>query len=87
MSQPTILLPEGVTASTLNGDRPLTTYRIGDTVILSTQDSIARPGLITAVMLGKQGFEGHHAVVRVRPDELPNLLAVLADLHRTAVTA
>ena len=83
----TTLLPEGVTTYTLDGERPHTTYRLGDTVILAAQDSVARPGLITAVMYGTKGiFEGY-CVVRVTPTQLPNLLAVLADLHRTAVTA
>lgn len=79
--------PEGVTTSTLDGDRPHTTYRLGDTVILATQDSVAHPGLITAVVYGTKGiFEGY-CVVRVTPTQLPNLLAVLADLHRSASRA
>lgn len=83
-----IELPEGVTPYTLDGERPHTTYRLSDdTIILAAQDSVARPGLITAVMYGTKGiFEGY-CIVRVTPTQLPNLLAVLADLHRTAVTA
>lgn len=83
----TTLLPEGVTMTTLDGDRPITTYRLGDTVLAGVQDSLARPGLLMAVIYGADGMAGRHAVVRVTPDQLPNLLAVLADLHRTAVTA
>lgn len=82
-----IELPEGVIPYTLDGERPHTTYRLGDTVILAAQDSVAHPGMITAVVYGAKGiFEGY-CIVRVTPTQLPNLLAVLADLHRTAVTA
>lgn len=82
-----IVLPEGVTPYTLDGERPHTTYRIGDTIILAAQGSVAHPGLITAVVYGTKGiFEGY-CVVRVTPTQLPNLLAVLVDLHRSASRA
>ena len=63
-------LPEGVTTSTLDGEYPHTTYRLGDTV-----------------MHDSDGLEGRHAVVRVSPEQLPHLLAVLTDLHRPASRA
>ena len=83
-----IVLPEGVTPYTLDGERPHTTYRLDDdTIILATQDSVAHPGLITAVVYGTKGiFEGY-CVVRVTPTQLPSLLAVLTDLHRSASRA
>lgn len=83
----TTLLPEGVTTYTLDGDNPHTTYKLGDTVLLGAQNSVSRPGLIVAAIPGSSGLAGCCAVVRVTLNELPNLLAVLADLHRTAVTA
>jgi hypothetical protein len=81
--------PEGVTTYTLDGERPHTTYRLSDddTIILATQDSVAHPGLITAVVYGTKGIFDGYCVVRVTPTQLPNLLAVLTDLHRTASRA
>lgn len=79
-----IVLPEGVTTSTLDGEYPHTTYRLGDTVILAAQPSVAHPGLITAVVYSTQGIYNPdgYAVVRVTEAQLPKLLAVLTDLHR-----
>lgn len=87
MSQPTLLLPEGVTTSTLDGEYPHTTYRLGDTVIASAQPSIANPSQFVTVVHDSDGLEGRHAVVRVSPEQLPHLLAVLTDLHRPASRA
>lgn len=79
--------PEGVTTSTLDGEYPHTTYRLGDTVIASAQPSIAHPSQFVTVVHDADGLDGRHAVVRVSPEQLPYLLAVLADLHRPASRA
>lgn len=83
MSEP-IVLPEGVTTYTIDGERPHTTYKLGDEVLLGAQDCLSRPGLILAAIHGR---DDKWAVVRVSPEQLPNLVAVLADLHRPVVTA
>ena len=40
-----------------------------------------------AVVHDADGLDGRHAVVRVSPEQLPYLLAVLTDLHRSASRA
>lgn len=87
MSDNNIPLPEGVATSTLDGEYPHTTYRLGDTVIASAQPSIANPSQFVTVVHDSDGLDGRHAVVRVSPEQLPSLLAVLTDLHRSASRA
>ena len=80
-----IVLPEGVTTYTLDGERPHTTYKLGDQLLLGAQDCLSRPGLILAAIPGVN--DKPYAVVRVTAEQLPNLLAVLADLRRPTVTS
>lgn len=92
MSDNNIPLPEGVATFTLDGEYPHTTYRLGDTVIASAQPSIAnradfRQRHVVTVVHDSDGLDGRHAVVRVSPEQLPSLLAVLTDLHRSASRA
>ncbi len=82
----TTLLPDGVTAYTVSslGDRSITNYSIGDKIILSVQPSDAYPNLKVAVINGRKGMlSDPYAVIRVSESQVSDLVAVLADLHRT----